>query len=67
MENVQKKFIFDTLKADSRVFHLISVTNPANFIIRTLNTDVLVIELGCPGSMSSDIKVPFAFSVVNWY
>ena len=55
-------------EADSRmIFHLNSVTNSSNVVIRTSDTDVLVIALGCMGSMSSDIKVPFIFSLVNRY
>ena len=54
--------------ADSRmIFYLNSVTNPSNVVIQTSYTDVLVIALGGMGSMSSDIKVPFVFSLVNWY
>ena len=47
----------------SMIFHLNSVINPPNVVIRTSDTDVLVIALGCMGSVSSDIKVPF----VSWY
>ena len=50
-------------EADSRmIFHLNSVANPADVVIRASDTDVLVIALWCIGSMSSDIKVPFLFS-----
>ena len=55
-------------KADSRMMlHLNLVTNPLNAVIRTSDIDVFVIALCCMGSMSSDIKVPFALSLVNWY
>ena len=49
--------------ADSKmIFHLNLVTNPTNFVIRTSDTDVLVIALWCMPSMSSDIKELFLFS-----
>ena len=55
-------------EADSRMmFHLNPVINSSNVVIRTSDTDVLVIALGCMGSMSSDIKVPFVFSLVTRY
>ena len=55
-------------EADSRmIFYLYSVTNPANVVIRTSDTYDFVIALWCMGSMSSDIKVPFVFSLVNRY
>ena len=54
-------------ETDSRmIFHFNLVTNSSN-VIRASDTDVLVIALGCMGSMSSDIKVPFVFSLVNRY
>ena len=54
-------------EADSTmVFHLDSVINPANVVIRTSDTDAFVIALGCMVSVSSDIKVAFVFSLVNW-
>ena len=35
-------------EADSRMlFHLSSVQSPANVVIRTIDTDVLIIALGC--------------------
>ena len=55
-------------ETDSRmIFHLNSVTNPTNVVIQTSDSNGLVITLGCMGSMSSDIKVPFVFSFVKWY
>ena len=39
-------------EADLRmIFHLNSVTNPANVVMRNSETDVLVIALGCMGSI----------------
>ena len=53
-------------EANSRmIFHLNSVINPANVVIRTSNTYVLVIALEWMCSMNSDIKVLFVFSLVN--
>ena len=62
-----ERSLYSTHKeADSRmVFHLNSVTNSSNIVIRTSDTDVLVIAFWFIGTMSSDIKVPFAFSLVN--
>ena len=57
-------------EADSKIMlHLNLVTNPLNVVIRTSasDIDVFVIALCCMGSMSSDIKVPFVLSLVNWY
>ena len=62
----KKRFYSTQEEADPRIkFHLNSVTNPANVVIRTSDTDVLVIALGCMGSMSSDINVAFVFPLVN--
>ena len=45
-------------EADLRmIFHLNSVTNLSNVVIQTSDTDVLVIALGCIGSMSSDVQI----------
>ena len=53
-------------EANSRmIFHLNSVINPANVVIRTSDTYVLVIALGWMCSMNSDIEVVFVFSLVN--
>ena len=48
-------------------FHLNSVTNPAKVVIRTSDNDILAIKLSYMGRMSSEIKVPFVFCLVNWY
>ena len=62
----KKSFYSTQEEADPRIkFHLNSVTTPANVVIRTSDTDVLVIALGCMGSMSSDINVAFVFPLVN--
>ena len=62
----KKSFYSTQEEADPRIkFHLNSVTNPANVVIRTSDTDVSVIALGCMGSMSSDINVAFVFPLVN--
>ena len=43
--------------ADLRmIFQLNALTNPADFVIRTSDTAILVIALGHMGSMSSDIN-----------
>ena len=44
------------------IFHLNSVTNPSNIVIRTLD-DVLNFALGCMSSMSSDIKVDLSGTI----
>ena len=49
----------------SMIFHLNSVTNSSNVVIRTSDTDILVIALGYMGSMRLAIKVAFVFSLVN--
>ena len=36
-----------------------------NLVIRTSDTDVLVIAIWCMGSMRLDIKLPFAFSLTG--
>ena len=69
MCKICKRSLYSTHEeAKSRmIFHLNSVTNSSNVVIQTSDTDVLVIALGWMGSMSSDIKIPFVFSLVNLY